>query len=89
MAWSLVAHTGQGSADTNGFTTTAINTTGADLIVLCVADVNGTATISADTASNTWHSAKKQVGGFGVAIHAAKLRPVGSAGQEAGIENRQ
>ncbi len=58
MAYSLIAHTAKQSPDSNGFTTSAINTTGADLIVLWLLSYNGVArpTISdlVGGNSNTW-----------------------------------
>src|SRR5215472_13389017 len=56
MAWSLLAHTGQGSTNQSTFTTSAIDTTGADLLVVQVVDSNHGTTLS-DNKGNTWVSA--------------------------------
>lgn len=62
-SFSLVAHTGQGSTNTNGFTTTSINTTGANLIVVAI-DYD-TAPTLADSFSNVWTVAAGPVGSSG------------------------
>jgi hypothetical protein len=53
MTWALVTSLAQGSSDGAGFTTSAIDTTGANLIVVNVSDNDGTSTL-ADSKSNTW-----------------------------------
>lgn len=53
---SLVAHIGAASTNTNGFTTGVIDTTGASLIVLVLADNDGSSALS-DSRGNTWVSA--------------------------------
>ncbi len=54
MAWSLIAHIEAGSSDGNGFTTGAIDTSGASILVVSVNDYDlGHATLS-DSKSNTW-----------------------------------
>lgn len=58
MAYSLLAHTIKQSTDSNGVTSSAINTTGANLIVLLVADYGSqSATAISDSQSNTWSTA--------------------------------
>jgi hypothetical protein len=52
MSFALVAHTG--SAALGGPTTGAINTTGADLIVIAVSFDGGTTEVVSDSKSNTW-----------------------------------
>lgn len=52
-AITLVAHTAAGSANQNNVTTPAINTTGANAIVLGVALYNSSASVT-DSLSNTW-----------------------------------
>lgn len=51
--WTLVASLTQGSPDTNAYTTSAINTTGANLLVVNHAEGTGTTTLT-DSKSNTW-----------------------------------
>ena len=54
--WTVIAHTAIGSPDTNAVTTSAIDTTGADLLVVgaSVYDVFMDATNISDSKSNTW-----------------------------------
>jgi len=61
-SFALVAHTVAASAAGNGFTTSAIDTSGADLIVLSIGYYNGinTATVS-DSKSNTWTALTQRV----------------------------
>lgn len=56
MAIALVSHVGRSNAGNNGGTSTAINTTGATLLVFHVARFGGNTTSSApsDSAGNTW-----------------------------------
>src|SRR5437588_3444480 len=56
MAYALVAHQRNGSTNTNTFTSAAIDTTGANLLILILADNSGASTIS-DSKSNTWATA--------------------------------
>lgn len=66
MAWTLIAHLVQGSSDTNGFTSSDIDTTGADLIWVHVSD-NSTGVLT-DNKGNTWQTdGPKHIGGFGAA----------------------
>ncbi len=54
MSWSLIANIEAGSPDGNGFTTGAIDTTGASILVALIDDYDlGHATIS-DSKSNMW-----------------------------------
>lgn len=55
MAYSIVAHTGAGSTDGNSITTSAIDTTGATLLTVGVADYDAVTigTVS-DSKGNTW-----------------------------------
>jgi hypothetical protein len=55
MSFSLLVHSGQGSTNNNGFTTSSIDTSGCDLIVVAVTDFNATAVLT-DSKSNTWLS---------------------------------
>ena len=57
MTWSLIGH--ELAHGALGGTTTAFDTTGADLIVLCVSSYTGTPTVS-DSQSNTWSPLTKQ-----------------------------
>ena len=50
---ALIAHTGAGSANQNNVTTSAIDTTGANAIVLGVALYNSSVSVS-DSKTNTW-----------------------------------
>jgi hypothetical protein len=55
MAYSLIASVSAKSADTNGFTTGSIDTTGANLLVIVAASYEAGPTISvSDSKSNTW-----------------------------------
>ncbi len=55
MAYSLIAHTIQGSADTTTVTTSGINTTGADFLILALARADdATASTISDSKSNSW-----------------------------------
>lgn len=64
---AVVASTLVASSDTSGITTGSLNTTGADLIVLCVGYYSGgggTATVS-DSKGNTWTGLTARTGGSG------------------------
>jgi len=64
LAIALVAHGVQGSTDSNGFTSSSIDTTGSNFLVVCLASqVFGTGTIS-DSNSNTWTALTNQIGSF-------------------------
>lgn len=52
-SFSIVSHLIQGSTNSNGFTSTSINTTGADEIIFFVGANDNTPTVS-DSNSNTW-----------------------------------
>ncbi len=55
MAWSLLAHTGAQSTTTGDITTTAIDTTGADLLAVVLAWYQAVADPTlVDSASNSW-----------------------------------
>lgn len=56
MAIALVAHVGAVSTTSNNVTSAAIDTTGANLLVLVLSDSDGSTVIS-DSKSNTWTSA--------------------------------
>jgi hypothetical protein len=56
MAFAVVTHAAQGSTDTNGFTSSSFNSTGANLLVLVLQDTDGTTAVS-DSKGNTWHQA--------------------------------
>jgi hypothetical protein len=53
MAYSLVAHVGAGSPNTNSFDTSGINTTGANLIVISIGTFGANANPT-DSKGNTW-----------------------------------
>lgn len=55
FAYGVVANTiaGGTSGDTSNVTTSAIDTTGANLLIACVAYISGTASVT-DSKSNTW-----------------------------------
>lgn len=57
MAWSLLAHLVQGSTDTNGFTSSALDTTGADFLVVNVGSDQGVTVTMSDSKGNTWATA--------------------------------
>jgi hypothetical protein len=56
MAYALVNHIGAASSNGGTFTTSAIDTTGADFLVVCLSDQDGSTTIT-DSKGNTWHLA--------------------------------
>ena len=53
-AVALVTHTIKASSNSNGFTTDAIDTTGANFLVCVIATYAGTATNLADSQTNNW-----------------------------------
>jgi hypothetical protein len=61
-AIALIAHTTGRSTDSNGFTTGAIDTTGANFIIIGLATAVTGGTIS-DSKGNTWHPLTEWVGG--------------------------
>lgn len=63
--YSLVAHIAAGSPNGNTFTTTGINTTGADIIVIGISDNVGGSTLS-DSSGNTWTPLSPSTGTSGV-----------------------
>lgn len=79
MTWSLRAHLVQGSTDTNGFTSSAIDTTGADLLILFMNDTSAATTFT-DSFSNSWATAAgpTSVNGPDSTIFYAKNAKVGS-----------
>jgi hypothetical protein len=56
MAFALVVNTGAGSTTANNVTTSAIDTTGASLIVCAVGSTHGVSANVSDSKSNTWSS---------------------------------
>jgi hypothetical protein len=54
MSYSFIIATSQGSSDGAGFTTTGIDTTGANLLVVVVSDDPGEAGVLTDSKSNSW-----------------------------------
>lgn len=54
MAFALIANVAAKSANSNGFTTAGINTTGANLLVATVADANTLDSTVSDSNGNTW-----------------------------------
>lgn len=61
---TLVAHTAQGSANTNGFTSGSIDTTGANLLIFILSNSDATGTLS-DSKGNTYTLVANN-GGFGL-----------------------
>jgi hypothetical protein len=87
MAFSVVAHTIAQSTDTNGFTTSAIDTTGADLLLACNTNFSGSAPSSfSDSYGNTWVQLPSPAGGWFIAIYYA-LKPVVGAGHTFTVVN--
>lgn len=83
MAISLVVSSIDGSANGDGFTTDAIDTTGADLLVVAVADLDFffTGTLS-DSKSNTWTALTRvevSSSEVGVVLYYAKNPTVGGS----------
>src|SRR5262245_40596548 len=79
MAYSLVANTIAASSDALGVTTSAINTTGADLIVVVVGLSNSAGTYTAalsDSASNTWSVAVPETDGSGAGPNSGAIKMV-------------
>src|SRR5437899_2522027 len=66
MAITLVAHTGQQTPNGNGFTTTAIDTSGATLLVVAVPSLFGATTSLSDSKSNSWTALTVQNAGGAV-----------------------
>lgn len=65
MSIALVAHTIQGSTSSNGFTTTGIDTTGSNFIIVSVNLGNATSTGTlTDSNSNTWNALTQYTGSF-------------------------
>lgn len=64
MSFTLVAHTAANGATSGGVTTSSINTTGADFLVLIVSDYQATtASTPTDSKSNTWTALTPQATG--------------------------
>ncbi len=63
MAIALVANTGAGSTDASNVTTSSINTTGANLIVVGVAGYTLFSATVTDSKSNTWTALTARSGG--------------------------
>jgi hypothetical protein len=69
MGYSLLVHTAIGSTDTNGVTTAAVDTTGADLIVATIAYFNGgTGNVFSDSKGNSWSQLTDRTAGDGARI---------------------
>jgi hypothetical protein len=66
MAWTLKAHAvfNGGGSSSNGFTSSALNTSGCDLIVVTYASGASSAGVLTDSLSNTWHPATQYQDGF-------------------------
>lgn len=71
MAIALVVHAAQGSPDTNGFVmstlddrSTAIDTTGVNLLVVVLMDSDGTSVITDNKGNSPYATAVGQLGGF-------------------------
>jgi len=64
VAIALITNTGQGSTTSNGFTTTAIDTTGANFLVLSLVTGISSGAIS-DSNGNTWSPLTQYSDGFG------------------------
>lgn len=62
---TLAVHFVQGSPDKNGFTTTPVDTTGVDLLVLCGNADNATYTIS-DSKGNSWSTSPSSSSQFSI-----------------------
>lgn len=60
MAYTLISHIAASSSDSNGFATSPIDTTGADLIVIATAFNHGTSISIADSNGNTWSALATQ-----------------------------
>lgn len=80
MAIALVTHTLAQSADTNTVTTSSIDTTGADLLVVAVTwSTGGTFTNLTDSKTNTWTQlTAKTASGVSTSFFYAKNATVGS-----------
>jgi hypothetical protein len=65
---SLIAHTSAGSAGGNTITTSAIDTTGATLIVVCVSETSGVINTPTDSKSNTYTPLTNRDTGASVAV---------------------
>lgn len=63
MAYALITSLQGNSTDSNGFTTSSGNTTGADLIIVSLATGVSSGTIS-DSKGNTWTPLTQRTGGF-------------------------
>ncbi len=74
---SLLASLKAGSSDGASVTSSAIDTTGAGLIVVAIVDDDGTATLT-DSAGNTWTHLTTRSGTYAVRLHYC-LAPVTSA----------
>ncbi len=78
MAWTLVAHTGAQSTNTNGITTAAIDTTGATLLVMAVGRQDTTDSGVSDSKGNTWVTLATVASGVKITIYYVKNATVGS-----------
>lgn len=76
-AFALIANVQGHSTDNNGFTTSSINTSGADLLVAVVSDAADGSTLS-DSKSNTWTKLTPHTFGTNCVIYYAKNATVGS-----------
>lgn len=79
MAIALVASTVKGTA-INGGTTDAIDTTGANLIVLAINQYSNVSVTASDSKGNTWTAltARKSAGGFGTTLYYCASPSVGT-----------
>lgn len=80
MSYSLLVHASQTSTGAStGATTSAIDTTGADLLVACLSSNDGIATLS-DSKSNTWTPLTMTIGGAppGVRLYYCRGGTVGT-----------
>jgi hypothetical protein len=74
MAWSLIAHAGSNTPGTSGCSTSAIDTTGADLLVVCASQFSGsTPGAVSDSKGNTWTGLTAQSGAGGTANAYARM----------------
>lgn len=80
MAFSLVAHTIAGSSVNAPVTTSAIDTTGATLLVVEIADFTTGSTTLTDSKGNTWQgrTRKSDAGGAGCRLYDCVTPTVGS-----------
>jgi hypothetical protein len=80
MAIAIVSHITGASTDSNGFTSASLDTTGANFLVIALAEGNTSDTAISDSKSNTWTELTQQqsLGGKSVVIWYAKNTTVGA-----------